>query len=232
MAAHFWHQSDRISPDSEDAFTQEEINEIIELVRESSFLDDESGMTIDERMTEVFGGDEPEWSGFQNSEGICCVNCGGVMTDSNSSMGVVIQFEIAEDMESFVFSGMLIDGVEQPEGLILQFEEQFASNVWENYDEYEDLQIDDDGYDPRERFASSGYAEWEKNALWDEWDEDSEEDEDDCCCHEHHHEHHHGHCDCGGEHDMYDDEDEEDEVPDWGEDAAERFWYGTDDDEY
>ncbi len=246
MSAHFWYPDDRISPDSDDAFTQEEIEEIIQLVRESSFLDDESGASIDERMTDVFGGKAPEWSGFQTAEGFCCVNCGGVMTADGESMGVVIQFEIAEDLESFVFSGMLIDGVEQPEGLILQFEEQFATNLWDEYDSGDDALPEEYLYDPRGRFAASGYADWEESALWDEdgfdEDEDDEEDEDDCRCGHHHHDHdhhhghhhHHDHCDCGEEEILlYSDEDEDDdEETGWGDDAAERFWYGSDDDDW
>ena len=243
MSAHFWYSSDRISPDSDDAFTEEEIEEIIGLVRESSFLDDESGASIDERMTEVFGGNAPEWSGFQTAEGFCCVNCGGVMTANGESMGVVIQFEIAEDLESFVLSGMLIDGIEQPEGLILQFEEQFATSLWDEYEGYdEDILPEHDRYDPRGRFSGSGYADWEESALWEDdgFDDDEEDDDEEEHHCGHHHDHGH-HCGCGHEHPHFeeeiilrpldDDDDDEDEEIGWGDDAAERFWYGSDEDE-
>jgi len=235
MAGHFWYPDDRISPDSDDAFTQAEIDEIVELIRESSFLDDESGASIDERMTEVFGGDEPEWSGFQTYQGFCCVNCGGVMTNGREKIGLVIQFEVANDFESFVLSGMLVNGVEQPEGLILQFEEQFATDLWE--DEIDCAEDIFSGYDPKSRFAHSGYSEWEESALWENETDEEDDYEEDCGCgHDHHHHRHHHH---HGEEEVVlrplsgdDDDDEGDYVPDWGDDAAERFWYGSDDDDW
>lgn len=254
MSAHFWYSDNCINPDSEDAFTEEEIEEIVELVRESSFLDDTSGKSIDERMTDVFGGRAPEWSGFQTAEGICCVNCGGVLSDGSEQLGVVIQFEIAEDLESFVFSGMLVNGVEQPEGLIMQFEEQFSSELWQEYDGDEDEWYDEEddsltGSDPlslflREDCGSTIVPEifWGEDpdsdrlleSLWDDDEDYDEEDDcgDDCDCgHGHHHDHcgehhhHHDHYGCACE-----DDDDDDDGAGWDEaEAAERFWYENDD---
>ncbi len=251
MAAHFHYPADRISPDSEDAFTEEEIAEIVELVRESSFLDDESGQSIDERMTAVFGGTAPDWSGFQTYDGICCVNCGGVLQDGGEQLGVVIQFEIAEDLESFVFSGMLVNGVEQPEGLIMQFEEQFSSELWE--DDEEDWEDEADGgismadADPLALFLRGGYDDtllpevfWGENpdldraldSLWEDGDDDDAGCEDnDCGCGHHHSHHHHDRCDCG-DGDGGCDEDEDDYAGWSEEDAAERFWAGDDSDDW
>lgn len=204
MSTRFWFPTDSISPDSEDAFTAEEMREIIDLVRESSFLDDLSGLSVEERLTTVFGGEPPQWSGFQIEDGTCYVNCIGVMTVEDEELEVILQFELSDDLESFVFSGMLIDGIEQPEGLILQFEEQFSTLDW-----------DDDEYD-------------------------DDEDEDDCDCgdpechghsHNHGHEHHHDHGHIFGAYDEYDDDDD-DIIGDWGDDAAERFWFDPDNDDW
>ena len=188
MSNYFMYQDDCISPDSEDAFTREEILEIIELVKESSFRDDESGSSIADRMLEVFGGREPDWSGFQSSDGVCYVNCGGVLSVEKQEMGVVLQFEIAEDMESFILSGMLINGVEQPEGLIEQFEEQFSTSLWENEEDDEDEDDDDDcgwGDDAEERFWYGGEDEDEDDDDGDYLD-DYDDHPDDCTCGHHH----------------------------------------------
>ena len=185
MSTRFWFPTDCISPDSEDAFTPDEINEIINLVRDSSFLDDFSGLSIEERLATVFGGRAPEWSGFQIGDGTCYVNCIGTMSVQEEELEVILQFELSDDLESFVFSGMLIDGVEQPEGLILQFEEQFSTLDWD-----------------------------------EEEDEDDDDDE---------HDHDHSHIFCAG----YDDDDEDDDIiGDWGDDAAERFWFDPDNDDW
>ncbi len=188
MSNYFVYQDECISPDSEDAFTPEEILEIIELVKESSFHYDESGNSIAERMDEIFRGSKPDWSGFQTEDGVCYVNCGGVMKANGTEMGVVLQFEISEDMESFILSGMLINGVEQPEGLIEQFEEQFSTALWEDEDSEPDEDEDDDdedggwGDDAEERF-------WYGEDYDEDYDEDGEylDDYDDCDCGHHHH---------------------------------------------
>ena len=184
MSTRFWFPNDSISPDSEDAFTADEMNEIIDLVRESSFLDDLSGLSVEERLTTVFGGSAPEWSGFQIQDGTCYVNCIGTMSVQDEELEVILQFELSDDLESFVFSGMLIDGIEQPEGLLLQFEEQFST-------------ID--------------------------WDDEGEEYEDDECGCGHDHNHIFG-ADC--------DDDDDDVIGDWGDDAAERFWFDPDNDDW
>ena len=193
MSNYFCYQDDCISPDSEDAFTPEEIQEIIGLIKESSFRSDESGSSIDDRMNEIFRGGKPEWSGFQSADGVLYVNCGGVMHVDDEEMGVVLQFEISEDMESFILSGMLINGVEQPEGLIEQFEEQFSTSDWDDEDEDEDDDEDDGwGDDAEERFwygeDDSDYDDGEEDPgeLLDDYDDP--DDDCDCGCG-----HHHGH---------------------------------------
>jgi len=261
----FWYMSDRMSPDDENAYTQEEIDNIVGMVSESSFYEDESGMSIDDRMAEVFDSCAPKWSGFQTYEGFCCVNCTGVMHRGAERAEVVLQFSVSEDLDTFMLTGMLIDGVEQPEELIIEFESQFSTDA-----EYDD---DDDGMDydgffdegftggstvPLPDVDPEEYAKWDAlvtealaaeallHALDDDDDDDYEYDDDDdyveeCGCghHHHHHDHHHDH-DCHDHQEpeehtahAHDDDDEDDDyVPDWGDDAAERFWYGSDDDDW
>ena len=191
MSNYFCYQDDCISPDSEDAFTPEEIQEIIGLIKESSFRSDESGSSIDDRMNEIFKTGKPEWSGFQSADGVLYVNCGGVMHVDDEEMGVVLQFEISEDMESFILSGMLINGVEQPEGLIEQFEEQFSTAEWDDEDDDEDDDEGDGwGDDAEERFwygeDASDYddGEEEPGQLLDDYDDP--DDDCDCGCGHHH----------------------------------------------
>lgn len=182
MSTQFRFPTDSISPESEDAFTEEELREIIDLVRDSSFIDDLSGQSIEERLTTVFEGEPPEWSAFQTKDATCYVNCVGTMTEKGEQLEIILQFELSDNLESFLFSGMLIDGVEQPEGLILQFEEQFSTLDF--------FDGDDDDLDP---FFGAGLI--------------GEDDYD------------------------YDDEDD-DVIGDWGDDAAERFWFDPDNDDW
>jgi len=207
MSTQFKFPTDRISPESEDAFTEEELREFIDLIRESSFIDDLSGQSIEERLTTVFDGGAPEWSAFQLKSGICYVNCAGTITEKEESLEVILQFELSEDLESFLFSGMLIDGVEQPEGLILQFEEQFSTLDYftddDDFDldpffgaaaadDYPDAEDDDDvigdwGDDAAERFWFDPDSD-----DWDDYDSDDEDDDDcghddGCSCGHHHH---------------------------------------------
>lgn len=188
MSTEFHFPTDRISPDSEDAFTEEELLEFVDLIRDSSFIDDFSGQSIEERLTTVFGGNPPEWSAFQSKDAICYVNCVGTMIEEGEQLEVILQFELSEDLQSFLFSGMLIDGIEQPEGLILQFEEQFST-----VDLFGDDDDDDFDFDPF--FGAAA------------------EDAD------------------GYDNGSYDDDDDE-VIGDWGDDAAERFWFDPDNDDW
>ncbi|MBE6753778.1 MAG: hypothetical protein E7559_05455 [Ruminococcaceae bacterium] len=127
MSTRFWYSNECIDPNDDDAFLQEELDNIVDLLRESSFLGDESGLSIEERMTEVFRGELPQWIAFQTPDAVCYVNCFGVLRDGNREIPIELQFEIAEDMESFIFSGLLIDDVPQPEEIVIDFESQFST---------------------------------------------------------------------------------------------------------
>ena len=127
MSARFWYSNECIDPNDEDAFLPEELDELIELMRESSFLGDESGLTIEQRMTEVFRGEAPQWIAFQTPDAACYVNCFGVLHDGDREIPIELQFELSEDLDTFVFSGLLIDDVPQPEEIVIDFESQFET---------------------------------------------------------------------------------------------------------
>lgn len=127
MAARFYSPEFKIDPNDEDAFSPEEIDDIVELVRESSFYEDESGKSIDERMCALFANNEPEWFGFQIPDGCILVNCRGIVENpSGGGVELELQFELSDDLESFVLSAMLVDGLEQTESFISKFEAQFG----------------------------------------------------------------------------------------------------------
>ena len=123
----FWYSNECIDPADENAFTPEELDRLIELMRESCFLGDESGLSIEERMTEVFRGDAPQWIAFQTPDAACYVDCYGTLYDDDRAIPIELQFELSEDLDSFVFSGLLINGVAQPEEIVIDFEQQFAT---------------------------------------------------------------------------------------------------------
>lgn len=127
MSARFYSPEFRFDPDDDDAFSQEEIDDIVELVRESSFYEDESGRSIDERLCSLFSGGEADWFGFQAPDGCILVNCrGAVDNPSGGRVELELQFELSDDLESFVLAAMLIDGLEQTESFISKFEAQFG----------------------------------------------------------------------------------------------------------
>ncbi|MBQ9994493.1 MAG: hypothetical protein IJP17_07255 [Clostridia bacterium] len=126
MSARFWYCEELLDPSHEEALTSEELDWVIQSVRDSSFLDDHSGKSIDERMTEVFNQTRPEWMSFQASDETVYVNCYGAMYEDDRIIKIVLQFELSYDLESFMLSSMLIDGYEQPEEVVIEFENQFA----------------------------------------------------------------------------------------------------------
>lgn len=126
MSTRFWNPSHRLPSDDDNAFNEDELEMIIDLVRDSSFPDDTSGSSIEERMTEVFGGDEPEWIGFQSPDATCYVNCYGTVRHEGHSSELALQFELSEDIQQFMLTAMLVDGEEQNEFFIADFEGQFA----------------------------------------------------------------------------------------------------------
>lgn len=127
MSTKFWRYEDRLSPDSDNAFTPSEMDMIVGMIRESSFRDDESGLSIEERMTEFFEDCEPSWVGFQSQDETCYVNCFGILRNDDGTVArLELQFELADDLESFALSGMLIDDREQTEDVIMDFEERIA----------------------------------------------------------------------------------------------------------
>ena len=127
MSTKFWRYEDRIDPDSDDAFTPSEMDMIVGMVRESSFRDDESGHSIEERMVDFFEDCDPSWVGFQSQDGTCYVNCFGVLRNDDETVArLELQFELADDLESFTLSGMLVDDREQDETVIMDFEERIA----------------------------------------------------------------------------------------------------------
>ena len=127
MSTRFWYYDDRIDPDSDEAFSPAEMDVIVGLIRESSFLDDQSGLSIEERMTELFGGREPSWVGFQIADGSCYVNCFGTSVgDDGTLTRLELQFALDDELESFELSGLLVNGEEQPEDVIIDFETRMA----------------------------------------------------------------------------------------------------------
>ncbi len=143
MSNRFWYYDECISPDDDNAFLPDELDCIVQTVKDSSFLDDESGFSIDERMTSLLGGVKPEWIGFQIPDGTCYVNCFGVVSSGKHSSKIELQFELSDDLERFVFSGLLIDDIAQPEKAVIEFERQFAMDGPVD-DPFGDADADDD----------------------------------------------------------------------------------------
>lgn len=196
----FWRHNERLSPYDDNAFTEEELESIADIVRESSFIDDHSGRSIDERMTEFFGGFEPNWIGFQAPDAVCYVNCYGVLRRGRQAIKVELQFELSDDLEDFALTGLCINNRPQPEMAVAEFEESFAAPApgqelpaSVDYDQPEESEEeDDDGWYDEEyddEYYGRDIAEYD---LYEEdgYDEDGcEEDGHICDCgHHHHHE--------------------------------------------
>lgn len=190
--ARFWKHNERLSPYDDNAFTEEELESICDTVRESSFIDDESGRSIDERMTEFFGGFEPGWICFQAPDAVCYVNCYGILHRGRQAIRVELQFELSDDLEDFALTGLCINNRPQPEAAVAEFEASFAAPApgqlpvqeEDNPDEPED--DEDDWYDDYEDDYIRDIADYDMY----EADYDEEDDGCDCGCgHHHHHEH-------------------------------------------
>jgi|GEM_PF-1726545 len=187
--ARFWRHNERLSPYDDNAFTEEELEAIGETVKESSFIDDHSGRSIEERMTEFFGGYEPNWICFQAPDAVCYVNCYGVLRRGRQAIKVELQFELSDDLEDFALTGLSINNRPQPELAVAEFEESFAAPAPGEeaapQQEYEPTlpEDDDDGwYDDEDDFYGRDIAEY------DLYEDDYADEEEHCSCgHDHHH---------------------------------------------
>lgn len=193
--ARFWKHNERLSPYDDNAFTEEELESIADTVRESSFIDDNSGRSIDERMTEFFGGFEPGWICFQAPDSVCYVNCYGILHRGRQAIRVELQFELSDDLEDFALTGLCINNRPQPEAAIAEFEASFASDgpgeqmaaaaeAEQPEEEDEDAWYDEDDF--------YGHDISEYDLYEDLYDSDEDDGEEECD---------HGHdCDCGHHH--------------------------------
>ena len=198
--ARFWRHNERLSPYDDNAFTDEELESIADTVRESSFIDDHSGRSIDERMTEFFGGFEPNWICFQAPDAVCYVNCYGVLRRGRQAIKVELQFELSDDLEDFALTGLSINNRPQPEMAVAEFEESFAAPAAgqelpasAEYDAEEQPEEEDD----------DGWYDDEYDDYADEYGRDiAEYDlyEEDGGCDEYDGHDHHDHCGCGHHH--------------------------------
>ena len=181
--ARFWRHNERLSPYDDNAFTEEELESIADTVRESSFIDDHSGRSIDERMTEFFGGFEPNWICFQAPDAVCYVNCYGVLRRGRQAIKVELQFELSDDLEDFALTGLSINNRPQPEMAVAEFEESFAAPApgqelpaSAEYDDAEETEPEDDGwYDDEYDDYADEYGR--DIAEYDLYEEDGEYDD-------------------------------------------------------
>jgi len=194
--ARFWKHNERLSPYDDNAFTEEELESICDTVRESSFIDDESGRSIDERMTEFFGGFEPGWICFQAPDAVCYVNCYGVLRRGRKAIRVELQFELSDDLEDFALTGLCINNQPQPEAAVADFEASFAApapgqlpvseeELPEEPEEDEDDWYDEDGWYDEDEYGRD-ISEYD---LYESVYGDEDEDECECGCGHHHHHH-------------------------------------------
>ncbi len=194
----FWKHNERLSPYDDNAFTEEELDSICDTVRESSFIDDESGRSIDERMTEFFGGFEPGWICFQAPDAVCYVNCYGILRRGRQAIRVELQFELSDDLEDFCLTGLCINNRPQPEAAVAEFEASFAAPAPGQLPVQEEKQPDeaededgDSWYDEEDDYYGRDIAEY------DMYEEDYPEEEWEQLMHGHRHDHD---CSCGHHH--------------------------------
>lgn len=126
MSTRFYSPDERLPSSDENAFSEDELYSIIDLVRDSSFLDDNSGFSIEDRLTDLFCGDEPEWIAFQSPDAVCYVNAYGIIRSDDGEVRLALQFELSDSLEEFMLTSMLIDGLEQDEDFISDFESRFS----------------------------------------------------------------------------------------------------------
>ena len=124
MSTRFFDPGDRLPDWDENAFTQEELIIMVDMVRESTFSDDHTGKPIDDRLTELFGF-PAEWAGFQGLDGTCYVNAYGAVETDDGRDELDLQFELSDDLTQFTLTAMRINGEEQDERFIAEFEGQF-----------------------------------------------------------------------------------------------------------
>ncbi|MBE6759107.1 MAG: hypothetical protein E7554_03350 [Ruminococcaceae bacterium] len=196
--ARFWRHNERLSPYDDNAFTEEELESIADTVRESSFIDDHSGRSIDQRMTEFFGGFEPNWICFQAPDAVCYVNCYGVLRRGRQAIKVELQFELSDDLEDFALTGLSINNRPQPEMAVAEFEESFAAPApgqelptSAEYDEAEEAEPEDDGwYDDEydDEYYGRDIAEYDLYEEDGAYEENDSHDHSCGCGHHHHHE--------------------------------------------
>ncbi|MBE6765661.1 MAG: hypothetical protein E7546_07295 [Ruminococcaceae bacterium] len=126
MSTRFFRPEDRLPEDDDNAFSEEELYTVIDLVRDSSFIDDESGLSIEERLTDLFCGEEPDWVAFQSPDAVCYVNAYGTIRSDDGEVRLALQFELSDSMEEFMLTAMLINDLEQDENFISDFESRFS----------------------------------------------------------------------------------------------------------
>ena len=125
MSTRFFDPSDRMPTWDENAFTEEELIIMIDMVRESGFSDDHTGASIDDRLTGLFGA-PAEWAGFQALDGTCYVNAYGAIETGYERDEIDLQFELSDDLTQFMLTAMRINGEEQDELFLSDFEGQFC----------------------------------------------------------------------------------------------------------
>ena len=124
MSTRFFDPGDRIPEWDENAFTAGELIIMVDMVRESSFQDDHTGNSIDDRLAGLFG-TPAEWAGFQGLDGTCYVNAYGTVETQYGTDELDLQFQLSDDLTQFTLSAMRINGEEQDEQFITEFEGQF-----------------------------------------------------------------------------------------------------------
>ena len=126
MAQRFWSFKDRLPEDDDNAFTSDEMEIIVNNIKDSCFPGDESGRSIEEHLNAFFPIGSPEWLGFQTMDGACVVNCLGLLpSEKKGVVRIELQFAISDDLDGFEFSAMTVDGKPQPDSVKNKFEEAF-----------------------------------------------------------------------------------------------------------
>lgn len=118
--------NDRIKPNKKGALTDEELWDVIDSVRDSYFLGNEDGDTIDDCMTDFFDQMTPEWIAFQAKDGTCYVNCTGISDIDDEETEIALQFMMSDDLRSFSLVAMTVDNVPQTDEFIDEFQAAFS----------------------------------------------------------------------------------------------------------
>ena len=118
--------NDRINPNKRGALTDEELWDVIDSVRDSYFLGNEDGETIEECMIDFFDGAAPEWIAFQAKDGTCYVNCTGISDIDNEDTEISLQFMMSDDLRAFSLVAMTVDDEPQTDAFIEEFQSAFS----------------------------------------------------------------------------------------------------------